>query len=357
MKRKWIISTTVFFAFCSFYYLGCNKTDHPFGIDAPHGLDIPTNTPTPSTGAIEVYVFDSGYPIQSVDITLIDPLGNTTSTQKTQPGVGYSAFNPNNLIAGTWTARCPSQSVSYVLNPNTSPSTILRYYGNSSLPITVSGSGQYAVSFTTGGNTVQIAPVSQAWNLSIPVNLPVTAVYLENGNLDVPVSVSMSGIPNIAGINALNPTSFVFGQGVTTAPVTIAKNICYSTDIPFALTAKDFAGNPITTIGATIGHSYPVSLLFYTYRIPSLYAECVFQFAGTNDCGTSWNSYIQSTHSNTIFFNGTIAPGQSVTIMDSDSNDNLNFVVSSYICTKNGNINVFSIPYIPWLLFASYTLY
>jgi hypothetical protein len=170
----------------------------------------------------------------------------------------------------------------------------------------------------------------------------------------------MSGIPNVIGINAQNPTSFVFGQGVTTAPVTVAKTICYSADMNLSLMAHDFAGNPMSTVGGSIGHSYPVSILLTTYwvTITSLPGRnYVFKLDTVNDCGTSWNWDIQSTHTGSFFGSGSITSSQSVSFYDSNTSDNVNFTVSSYVGTFNGNMNIFSIPYSnsPWT-FQTFTL-
>src|SRR5581483_1046011 len=71
-KRVYLLQFSLLAGLIGFYF-GCNKTDHPFGVDAPYGLDVPTLTPTPGTGAIEVYVSDTGAAIQSVNIYLLDP--------------------------------------------------------------------------------------------------------------------------------------------------------------------------------------------------------------------------------------------------------------------------------------------
>ena len=344
MKNYYFFVMFLITTFC--FLTACQKTDHPLGLNAPNGFDVPTASPTPVTGAIQVYVFDSGLPVQSVNIALVDPIGNTSAVRSTQPGVGFAAFNPPSLINGIWTARVPTQAVSYVLNPNTSPTTIYRYYGNSSVPITVTGGGSYAVSFTTGGNTVQVAPVSQFWTLSYPVNLPVTAIYYENGNLDVPVSVSISGIPNVTGINAQNPISFVLGLGVTMAPVTIAKNTCYAKDMSLALTAHDFVGIVVPTVGGVIGHSYPVSIIFTgSQNNATPYDHFIYRLDTTNDCGITWTYQCQSTHTSTTYGSGTITSGQSVTITDpAVSTDNLNFTINSSIGSFNVNANLFNFP-------------
>ncbi|HJT25220.1 MAG TPA: hypothetical protein VJ873_11640, partial [bacterium] len=171
-KSYWVVSILLVLAMSSSGYMGCNKTDHPFGIYAPNGLDVPSPTFTPQSGSINVYVFDNFSAVQGVSINLIDPYGNKMGPTTTQAGVGYAAFNPPNLYNGTWTAVVSSQSVSYTVSPSGTPFQFKRTYDYSTLPITIIGSGQYSVSFTTGGNSVSINPVSQIFSPTSPEFFP-----------------------------------------------------------------------------------------------------------------------------------------------------------------------------------------
>ncbi|MGH7739568.1 MAG: hypothetical protein ACREL1_05425, partial [bacterium] len=42
-----------------FLTTGCKKTNQPLGYDAPNGLDVPSPTPLPLSGAIVVNVSDT----------------------------------------------------------------------------------------------------------------------------------------------------------------------------------------------------------------------------------------------------------------------------------------------------------
>lgn len=351
MKKHFYIVVSVFFCFAFLtigFLISCKKTDSPLGVYAPNGLDRPTYTPTPQTGAIEVWVLDNNTPIQSVNMDLIDPRGNTVSTQKTQPAVGFAAFNPNPLTTGIWTVRVPTQSVSYVLNSNST----LKYYGNSSLPITVTGSGQYAATFTTSGNSVTITPSSQQWGLTNPANLPVTVIYVENGNLDVPVSVSMSGIPSVTGFTVLNPVAFVMGGGVTEAPVTIVKNVCYDFNINLSLQANNFVGTSITTSPASLSYNYPIGISFSAEKTSFASGwNYYFQLNTTNDCGIAWNCIV--TTGSTNLGSSTFTSGGAVIFWTGTENDLATFTVSSGLGTFSSKIYFANVPANSWTNFYS----
>lgn len=264
---------------------GCKKTSSPLGIYAPNGFDMPTYTPTPQTGSIDVYVKDTNIAIQGVTIALLDPTGNTSSVNKTQQTFGFAAFNPPVLYNGIWHAVVPSQSVSYV---TAGPSTIKNTYWNSTIPITVSGGGQYSVTFTTGGNSVAISPVSQTMSTSSPDYLPLTISYTENGNLDVPVSVTLSGYPTVTGFSLSSNPNFIFGGGVNNTAVSIEKNTCYYQPFDLNLNANNFSGIPIAQVGAVVTRSWsiPVTLFVQKTHINGIeYEQASIQTSG--DCGAA----------------------------------------------------------------------
>ncbi|HVZ79169.1 MAG TPA: hypothetical protein VHE12_00050 [bacterium] len=296
LKYLTVISVVTISLIGSIQILGCNKTDHPFGINAPLGLDRPTVTPTPQSGTIEIYVQDSAIvssgAVQGVSISLIEPGGVTFGFATTQPVVGYAAFNPENLLSGIWLAEVPAQSVSYQVVSSGVTTPVRRTYGQSTIPITISGAGQYAVTFSATGNIVSVSPVSQTMNLSIPNFLPLTVTYSQSGNLDVPVTVTMSGLPNLLSFSYLNPNSWQFGGGNSYfAAVTISKTSCYAQPISLTLAANDMSGNPITATGAVItkGWSVPVTALMDKHSLGGGPSQevCYMRVDSANDCGIS----------------------------------------------------------------------
>ena|GEM_PF-3108661 len=330
-KRVYLLQFSLLAGLIGFYF-GCNKTDHPFGVDAPYGLDVPTLTPTPGTGAIEVYVSDTGAAIQSVNIYLLDPAGNTFNSQTTQPVVGYAAFNPPVLTSGVWHAVVPSQSVSYVTS---GPVTIKKTYGYSVIPINVTGSGQYAATFSTGGNIVRVSPVTQAYQFSNPSNIPVTVSYYQNGNLDVPVSVTMSMNPTIAGINFLSPANWVFGGSNLIATDIIGKNICYYNPVTLSLATSDFSGNPINTNNATISRGFSIPVTLVATKVSGAgvteYLEIGVQTA--DDCGASIYNVSFTLPANGTY-TGTVANGGYVSVNE----HSLNYNVSSSVTLPGGGV-------------------
>ena len=207
--------------------------------------------------------------------------------ETTQPVVGYAAFNPSSLISGIWTAVVPAQSVTNQIGIT---QIFKRTYGHSSLPITVSGGGQYSATFTTGSNSVAISPVSQAMGMSLPDFLPITVNYSENGNLDVPVSVALQGDINLNGFSWQNPITWAFGGfGPNFAPATLVKNQCYFNQLNLTLNANDYSGNYVPTSGASIvkGWSIPVTLFLDKHAIGIGNEVCNMKISSSNDCGAT----------------------------------------------------------------------
>ncbi len=328
----------------------CKKTESPLGVDAPYGLDRPTYTPTPQIGAIEVYVLDTNVAIKGVSIYLLEPSGNTFTSEITQPGVGYAAFNPPELTSGVWTADIPAQSISYV---TAGPVTTKHTYGYSVLPITVTGGGQYAVSFTTGENTVQVSPISQGYQYGIPSNIPVTVSYYENGNLDVPVSVSLAMNPGVSGINFLTPASWVLGDENLVAYDTIGKNSCYYNPITLTLSANDFSGNPVSITNGVITKGFSSAVTLYIQKTHVSSAENLQVMIGSdNDCGQSlypvaWN------WSGTNETGAVLANGGVLTKVDGG----INYTVTVTVTLPNGSqisSGSFQIANISWDTWQNY---
>lgn len=335
MKRLTIIKvTTVVLVMIVFLWVGqngCKKTDSPFGVNAPQGVDVPTWTPTPVSGAIEVYIRVGSSFYQGVTVLLVDPNGNTLTPQLTQPA-GFAPFNPTVLSLGIWKAIIPTQSVGYVLSVSGIPVTFDQYFYNSSLPFTITGPGQTSVSFYSGTNSISVAPVSQTYPLAYPFTAPLTVTYNLVGNLNIPVSISSSSLPS--GMSLL-PAQFVLGEGVTQQPVTFSKSVCAFGPVSIIFRGVDFNNNNANIAIAFINHSYPISIIQVcdeTNQIFTLYT--------TNDCGVTWDYSIDSTHGYGNIQTGTTTSGQPVSFSDSAS-DNVNFSVWSQGPTVRGNTNLF----------------
>ncbi len=301
---------------------GCQKTDHPLGVYAPDGLDRPTITPTPSRGSIEIFVLDSETAIQNVPIILIDPTGNTVGPVTTVPVYGYAPFNPT-ITNGTWTAEVLTGGVSYVIQ--SSGVTINHYYYQSSQTFPVTGSGNYAVSFINGNNTVNVSPVSMLDLYPTQYDIPLTVTYNQSGNLNVPITIQSPTLPT--GWTSI-PANFVLGEGITQQGVSIDKSSCYGGSVPYTIAANDFTGYQITSSPATIYRDYPVSVLLTIAYNPLYY---IFTPHFTNDCGTTWNYSFVGSSSGTTFASGGVTNGVTVNVYASGIDPDFKFYISSNI--------------------------
>lgn len=166
-----------------------------------------------------------------------------------------------------------------------------------------------------------ISPVSQSMGLTLPDSIPITVSYEENGNLDVPVSVSLQGYPNIIGFSLTTSPNFVFGGGVYDAATTLVKNTCYYQTIPLSLSASDFSGNSVPQSGASIvkNWSIPVTLLMEKTSLNNGYEYCTIEVTSSNDCGASAYSITYQTGGSdppggTVYGPYGLAGGQSVPV-------------------------------------------
>jgi hypothetical protein len=271
-------------------FVGCKKTATPLGANAPMGLDIPTYTPTPVAGAIEVYVVD-GTQIQGVTVFVVDPTGNTLPSAITQPTVGYAAFNPANTKPGVWTAFVPSQPVSYVTNPGGANSTTINnYYYNSYQTFNVNSVGVGSVTFQNNGDSIYLEPLSIVNNGTFPNNYPVTAIYQNNGNLNKPVSVSFTDISGPS----------VFGEGVSIYPTALTLTSCTFQPTTITMTADYFTGVSLLPAMCPVKKSWTASIsLYYCFCGGNEYYPYSFGISSSGDCGTQWTVCINNENGTT----------------------------------------------------------
>src|SRR5581483_5868959 len=247
-KTIFLIGFFSFLFFCSLHFLGCNKTDQPFGVNAPLGLDVPSQTPTPSTGAFNCYVYDGvpnagGSPKQGVTIVLLDPAGNTLNSSQTDQ-FGNASFNPNPLFTGTYHAIVQKQG----------------RYGLSSLPITIASltQGPVSIQFWEANQTLSIIGGTPVSFTASNGSFLVTLFYNQPGNLDVPISITSSSLP--AAFNSI-PSNFILNQQSATIGVTINKVSCAVLNQSVSWTGKDFLGNDSVTVATTLFRNFPVNIV------------------------------------------------------------------------------------------------
>ncbi len=191
-----------------FWNTACKKTETPFGIDAPHGVDIPSPTFTPISGNLTVNVQDSGVAVNGVTVWAIEPNGTTltavTSSGSTNFKYDYIQVSPGQ----TFLLEVPTQGNYWnsPVNFNPASGNVFTFASNApansdSLPLTGQGPGNPSYPYT-----------------ALPTNIPLTLVYNQPGNLSVPLIVSALGLP--AGWGLSYPTS-ILGEGVSMTPVSI----------------------------------------------------------------------------------------------------------------------------------------
>lgn len=292
----------------TFIYQGCKNTDHPLGVYGPNGLDIPSPTPTPITGSIDVYVNYQNTDQVGVTVQMVDPNGVTLSSGNpvtTQPYVNYAPFNPPSLTVGQWKAIIPQQGK----------------FDASIQTFNVTGPGQFAVTFDQGLQVLSVSPVSQTYPTSAGNNFLFGLNYNQTGNLNVPVSVTYNILPNLwAGI----PLALVLSNGET-ASVTFTKLGCNSVPVSVTFFAKDFSDSSIsqTNILLVKGYPLPVTLRANIQNDGNGAYQATFQVTSNGDCGVTYvlSSY-DACYGKNFSANDNLVDGQSVTYRYGDGSWN-----------------------------------
>lgn len=163
---------------------GCKKTNEPFGIYAPNGLDVPSPTPLPLSGAIVVNVSDGPSVVPNLTILAIEP-GNAITLTSVTNGGGQASFNPSVLPPGVWTIQVPTQT-----NP-------ISNYDLSQQFVTIGpGFTNASINFVPGAFYATLtADVGNAYPTTLQNNLVYTLAVSQSGNLNVPETYSFSGMP------------------------------------------------------------------------------------------------------------------------------------------------------------------
>ena len=287
MKKIFLVFCGILFlGLNSSYYLGCKKTDSPFGVYAPNGLDVPSPTSTPATGAFNCYVYDNGGK-QGVTILLLDPsLSNPVTAETDQ--FGNAVFNPSPLVVGVYTAEVLAQG----------------RYGLSALPITVLNTSQGPVScvFTAASQALTIVSGAPASFLSGTGTFDMGISYVQPGTLDVPITVTKSILPG--GWN-ISPSTFVLSMSNPSTIVAVDKVGCAVLNQPITWIGTDFLGNAFGPSAATtLIRNFQVNVqlaLTETVGTCSCFGgTCknavgyVFTLQSPSDCGISWTLTVGS---------------------------------------------------------------
>jgi|GEM_PF-6375843 len=207
-KMKTLIAIISLILGLSFWNLACKKSETPLGVDAPHGLDIPSPTFTPVSGNLTVNVQDGGLAVNGVTVLAVEPQG-TTLTAVTSSGSANFNYNYIQVSPGqSFLLEIPTQgnywNSSAIFNPATG--NVLTFSSNApanpdSMTLTGQGPGSPSYPYT-----------------ALPTNIPLTLVYNQPGNLSVPLIVSALGLPTGWGLSY--PTS-ILGEGISSTPVSL----------------------------------------------------------------------------------------------------------------------------------------
>lgn len=242
-------------------HIGCKKTESPFGVNAPNGLDVPS--PTPNINLFYVSVQDLDKPstvangFAAVTVYAVEP--NNSVTLMSLTGSNGTASITNSVIPpGTWRIIVPG--------------------GQGSFPFSTSF---VDVPITASGQTVTMACGQTSLTL-IPTNL--TTYYSESGAiftynltynqpnpLSIPISLIISPFPT-NWISTASPVT-IGSYGVTQCAVTIGGSTCLDAQPIFTITAVDSAGNTrCVSAPSTITHVFNANLLvtWTTNSTPSI---------------------------------------------------------------------------------------
>lgn len=231
------------------FIVGCKNADAPLGHQGP--FDVPpatatiTNTPTftatPGPVNVSCYVNYNGNQ-SGLSWNLVDPNGNTLNQTVQSTGGTVFPFTPS--IYGVYSVNIPTQT-SYLY---------------SSQPLTITGAGNYSVTFTCSGQTLSTNPTSFNYSSAVGYQTPVTVSYSYSGNLDVPVSIQTGGLSSAFSVS---PSYVVLNNSGALGTLTVTKNTAYFSNTTLSLYAYDLlGGTSIATSNISIlrGFTIPVTI-------------------------------------------------------------------------------------------------
>jgi hypothetical protein len=281
MKSKTIFALTALTTFVltagiTYLTAGCKKTDSPLGVYAPKGADVPTATPTPVSGSFNIFVYDQGAPASGVTVFLEDPNGIFQAPATTQASLGYAIFNPQNIINGVWTAGVSAQGI----------------FGYSTLPITVTNNTGGNYSFTAPTQSVSVWSISplDTYSYNSGELLSYGVSYVQPGNLNEPVSISLNvinTIPSDWGVT-FYPSVFGTGNGINSGTVTFTIPIasCTNQQPQFSVEATKFNGNSIYSSPLTIQKNFTSHITME--QIGTGEETMYLTMQSINDCSEPW---------------------------------------------------------------------
>lgn len=245
-KSYWMVSIFLVLGMSTSYYMGCNKTDHPFGVYAPNGLDVPSPTPPPFSGQINVWVIDdavtvNGPALSGISAILIDPTGKAV-TQNT--ALGVATFSYLDMVPGVWKAEIPTQNI-YSLSQN-------------SITMTSANPSQSVTFEAKKVSDLIITPSPASYiNGQVQGNLSLGVNYPQQGNLNVPISLAVSGVPFEWGSSF---SAVTLGSGSDNSVLTLVMPPCSLQSA--CLTVLGTRQDSVTVVSAPVSvtKGYPITI-------------------------------------------------------------------------------------------------
>jgi hypothetical protein len=330
----------------SLHFLGCNKTNQPFGVYSPNGLDVPSPTPLPLTGAIVVNVSDGTNLVVNLTVQAVPP-GNATTLTTITNGNGQAAFNPNPIAPGIWTIQIPQQS-----NP-------LSNYGLSQQFVTIgTGSSSANINFSTGTFIANLQPaINNTYPTSLQNNLVYNLSLTQTGTLNVLATYSFVGMPfpytsSPSILDTLNPAASITFQVPSCTnfePIFYANLIRTGGTISPTLVSSNSAtiirGYPVTINSLTHSESLACTLVGVNKGVTFNSAESindVWQITTTGGCtGRPFHVHIDFVSTND---GSTSSPSSEDFILNSNSSFSFNWTPTHsspvqfiWVVTDNGN--------------------
>ncbi len=134
--------------------LGCKGTSTPLGHNGP--FDVPTTTPGPVT--VTCYLNYNGFQ-SNINWNLVDSNGNTINSTSQSTGSTGLSFQPT--LWGVYSVNIPAQTP----------------YLYSSQSVTITGSGNYSVTFSCSNETLSSNPSSVSYSANVGYQIPITISY------------------------------------------------------------------------------------------------------------------------------------------------------------------------------------
>jgi hypothetical protein len=231
-------------------YSGCKKTQSPFGVNAPQGLDIPS--PTPDISRFYVSVVDLDKPatvangFAAVTVYAVAPNGSVTLTALTGSN-GTATITASTIPPGIWRIIVPGGqglfpfSTSYL-----------------DIPVTISNQ---TVTMACGQTNLALTPTSlTTYYTSSGALFTYNLTYNQPNPLCIPVSLVISSFPTnwIASVSPISIGSNGSGQ----CSITIGGTTCLDAQPIFTVSGIDSTGNTrCVSAPATITHVFNTDLL------------------------------------------------------------------------------------------------